>query len=268
MALAASLLPGFSYRIKPGQRGAGDVVVIIDNKPYPDGHAEQRKIPVRLSDGTVVNILPRQLDEQPVLTPPFTSTSAAVEADIVTEALTDLLAEAKAEGELPMPGEEYQPVPPVAEAIAPLSIVDGVVDSEGRLIRGRVLNPIEDPMDPRLDHLRPSRSKVKRYINREMANGMTDVQFLLLFQSDDYRIANEGRPQNIALKGDTQSGKTFLVEVLAVAWADALGLPQADADLHDLRLVRRDRLRPVRPDHELHRPGDRPRDARVAPRHR
>ena len=227
MALAASLLPGFSYRIKPNQRGAGDVVVIVSNKPFPDGHAEQRKIPVRLADGTVVTILPRQLDDQPVLTPAFTNTSDAVNADIVTEALVDLIEEARNEPEA-LPVEiDYQPVPPVAEAVAPLSIVDGIVDSEGRLIRGRVINPIEDPMDPRLNHLRPSRTKVKRYIKRIMdENGMTDLDFLLIFQSDDYRIANEGRPQNIALKGDTQSGKTFLVEALAVAWADALGLPE------------------------------------------
>ena len=38
------------------------------------------------------------------------------------------------------------------------------------------------------------------------------------------------------LKGDTQSGKTILVEVLAVKWAEA-GTAQADADLHALWLV-------------------------------
>ena len=103
----------------------------------------------------------------------------------------------------------------MADVVAPLAVVEG-----------RVIDPITDPMDPRLDHLRPSRAKVKRYIHRMMSNGMTDVEFLLLFASDDYRIANEGRPASIALKGDTQSGKTFLVEVLAVAWADSLGLPQ------------------------------------------
>ena len=88
------------------------------------------------------------------------------------------------------------------------------------------INPITDPMDPRLDHLRPVRAKVRRYLNRVMANGMTDIEFLLTFTNDDYRAKNEGRPANIMLKGDTQSGKTFLVEVLAVAWADAMGLPK------------------------------------------
>ena len=59
-----------------------------------------------------------------------------------------------------------------------------------------------------------------------MSNGMTDVDFLLTFTNDVYRAKNEGRPANVMLKGDTQSGKTFLVEVLAIAWADMLGLPK------------------------------------------
>ena len=57
------------------------------------------------------------------------------------------------------------------------------------------VTPITDPMDPRLDHLRPSRAKVRRYINREMPNGMSDVEFLLTFTSDDYRPRTRaGRP--------------------------------------------------------------------------
>jgi hypothetical protein len=59
-----------------------------------------------------------------------------------------------------------------------------------------------------------------------MPNGMTDVEFLLTFTNDDYRAKNELRPANVMLKGDTQSGKTFLVEVLAVAWAEKMGLPK------------------------------------------
>jgi MoxR-like ATPase len=55
---------------------------------------------------------------------------------------------------------------------------------------------------------------------------MSDVEFLLNFTTDAYRAKNEGRPANIMLKGDTQGGKTFLVEVLAVKWAEAMGLPK------------------------------------------
>jgi MoxR-like ATPase len=88
------------------------------------------------------------------------------------------------------------------------------------------VTPITDPMDIRLDHLRPSKAKVKQYLSRTMDNGMSDVDFLLTFTSDAYRAKNEGRPANVMLKGDTQSGKTFLVEVLAVAWAEKMGLPK------------------------------------------
>lgn len=218
MALTSNLYPGFSYRIKADQRGAGEIVTVVSNKTFPDGHPDARKLPVRFQDGTLVNILPRQLEDQPVLVPEFVSTSAEIQADVVTEALVDLIAEAKAEaaivGTLPPPPPPA-PLPLVADVVAPLVMV-----------AGRVLNPIVDPMDDRLDHLRPERSKVKRYINRVMSNGMTDVEFLLIFASDPYRIANEGHPTNIALKGDTQSGKTFLVEALAVAWADALHMPK------------------------------------------
>lgn len=222
MALTSTLYPGFSYRIKPGQRGAGDVVTIISNKTFPDGHPDARKLPVRHADGTVTNILPRQLEDQPVSQPPFVSASAEAQSAAVTDALVDLIAEARAEAPQvgapsfpPPPPPDYEPVPTVAVAVAPLAMA-----------HGRVLNPITDPMDDRLDHLRPLRSKVKRYINRTMSNGMTDVEFLLIFASDTYRIANDGHPTNIALKGDTQSGKTALVEALAVAWADALGMPK------------------------------------------
>ena len=77
-------------------------------------------------------------------------------------------------------------------------------------------------MDDRLDHLRPKRAKVKKYISRYMANGWSGIEYLLTYTTDPYRNQNELRPANIALKGDARSGKTFLVEVLAVAWADRL----------------------------------------------
>ena len=232
MAQAHFLIPGFSYEIRSGIF-AGEVVTIVDNHPFPDGHQHARKIVAKGNDGTVINILPRQLDDTPVITPAFTSQSAAITADLTTQAIVDLVQEARAEpDELPAVEnfEEYVPVPAVYDVIGPQAVEGGAVDKDGKLYGGTIVNPIVDPMDERLDHLRPSRVKVRRYIKRILTgkNGveLTDVEFLLLFASDDYRIANEGRPQNFALKGDTQSGKTFLVEVLAVAWAEALGLPQ------------------------------------------
>lgn len=61
--------------------------------------------------------------------------------------------------------------------------------------------------DPRLDPWRPSESLLKEYVSRTMPNGEKDVDFLLHFW--------ENR-ENIMLVGDTQAGKTMLVQVMAV----------------------------------------------------
>lgn len=68
---------------------------------------------------------------------------------------------------------------------------------------------ITDPDDPRLDPWRPDPAIVKSYISRAMPNGEKDTEFLLKFW--DMR-----RDRNLCLVGDTQSGKTMLVQVLAV----------------------------------------------------
>lgn len=114
---------------------------------------------------------------------------------------------------------------PVAAAPVAALVAEPITTVE-RLVMANEVDPITDPMDPRLDHFRPSKSRVRRYINRQMPNGMTDVEFLLSFTKDRYRSENEGRPANVMLKGDTQSGKTILVEVLAIEWAEQMGLPK------------------------------------------
>jgi hypothetical protein len=195
MALAASLLPGFKYEILGGTL-EGEIVTIVDNTPFPDSDTEgrKRKITVLSPEGTEYYILPRLLSNSPV----GMDTPAPAPVTTIAPAL-----------------------PGVAATVAELTAV------VAQPVAGITVQvPITDPMDPRLDHLRPSRSKVKRYINREMANGMLDVDFLLTFTNDEYRAENEGRPANVMLKGDTQSGKTMLVEVLAVLWADKMGLPK------------------------------------------
>jgi MoxR-like ATPase len=189
MALAASLIPGFKYTILKGVL-EDEVVTIINNVPFLDGDAEgrQRKITVAGPDGKEFYILPRLLSDRPVGVVDEDSHQAPVFVPVPS----------------PVPTMET----PMQQAVA------------------LVLAPITDPMDPRLDHLRPNRAKIKQYIKRVMPNGMTDVEFLLNFTSDAYRAKNEGRPANIMLKGDTQGGKTFLVEVLADEWSKALGLPK------------------------------------------
>ena len=202
MALATSLIPGFKYRILKGPL-AEEVVTIVDNVAFPDGHPQQRRITVAGPTGDMIYILPRLLDDRPQgldsseqHAPVIIHTPAPVAAPVAHEVNT-----------------------------APVSNVTPI---QGRTLNAAtvIAQPITDPMDSRLDHLRPNRAKVKRYVSREMSNGMTDIEFLLTFTSDAFRSTNEGRPANVMLKGDTQSGKTFLVEVLAVAWADVLGLPK------------------------------------------
>lgn len=83
--------------------------------------------------------------------------------------------------------------------------------------------PITDPMDPRLDAYRPNANIVRRYIPRTFPSGMTDIDLLMYF----WRERDEdGYSQNVMLVGDTQAGKTMLVQVLAVKVAEELGLPK------------------------------------------
>jgi len=189
MALAASLIPGFQYEIANGDF-AGEIVTIKDNKAIADGLPNQRKVLVTTPHGEDFYILPRQLKDTPI----------------------------------GMANSTTAPAPAVAAPLAPAVVT--TVTTEPVAIR--TLDPITDVMDPRLDHLRPARRKVNQYIGRDMGNGMTDTQFILQFTTDAYRsdANNAGRPASVLMKGDTQSGKTMMVEVLACLWADQLGLPK------------------------------------------
>lgn len=66
---------------------------------------------------------------------------------------------------------------------------------------------ITDVDDPRLDPWRPDPSIVKRYVSRVLPNGMKDTDFLMTLWR---------KRKNVLLVGDTQAGKTMLVEVMAV----------------------------------------------------
>lgn len=190
MALAAALHPGFTYKVTEGPL-AGELVVIVDNVAVPDGQPNQRKIKV-LVGHTEHYIIPRQIDGTPISNTPVPASQAPIPQVVTVQ----------------QPSFDATPL---------------VVINESHYTE---YTPITDPMDARLDHLRPSISKVKGYINRVMPNGQTDVEFLLTFASPAHRAENQGRPANIMLKGDTQGGKTFLIEALAVAWANELGYPK------------------------------------------
>lgn len=82
--------------------------------------------------------------------------------------------------------------------------------------------PITSLDDPALDRWRPQRPKlVKSYVSRELPGGLKDTDVMMNYWRDD-RI--DGYAPNIGLVGDTQSGKTMLVEVLAHLVAQEMGL--------------------------------------------
>ena len=206
MAKAHFLIPGFQYRIISGIE-ADEIVTIVDNHPFPDDDAEgrQRKITVKYEDGTMSYILPRLLSDEPM----------GIDSPAI-------------QGSTPTAPVQSVEAPAPATVTGPMATVINPVTGQPITVARQPVTPITDPMDPRLDHLRPSRSLINkdRYIRRTMMNGMSDVDFLLTFVGDDHRAENEGRPANVMLKGNTQAGKTILVEVLAIAWADKLGLPK------------------------------------------
>ena len=187
MATAITLIPGFKYRVVSGPL-SGEIVTVVSNEPFPDNDmARRRKVTVDF-DGQTAYVLPRCLADMP--------------EGMETEA---------------------------GETVTLDDIEDSAEQVEMKeLAVSSAHKPITDPMDPRLDHLRPKDVKrLKReYISRNMKNGKTDVEVLLAYVGDAHRNGNGGYPVPFALKGHTQSGKTLMVQMLAIYWAELLGLPK------------------------------------------
>lgn len=87
----------------------------------------------------------------------------------------------------------------------------------------QVAENITDPMHPAFDAWRPDPSIVKDYVSRTLPGGLSDVDYMLHLR--DLRDSN-GYSPNVAFVGDTQSGKTMFVQVLAVLAAFRDGLPK------------------------------------------
>jgi len=108
------------------------------------------------------------------------------------------------------------PAPPVAvPATADLTVINN-----GEV---QVAEDITDPMHPAFDAWRPDPKIVKEYISRTLPGGMKDVDYMLHLR--DMRDGN-GYSPNVAFVGDTQSGKTMFVQVLAVLSAERDGMPK------------------------------------------
>lgn len=201
MAQAAALIPGNRYPVRSGQY-AGQTVTVEDNTPVPDGSPNQRKVLVSTASGEMVYILPRLLDDGvPTLSE---VRAAAVQGQApVTTLVTNAIG---ANDDAPL------------LAPAPQSVT---VHQAGTHAAEQVpvveYDPITDPMDPRLDPWRPDPEVVDQYVSRNLPGGKTDTEVLLNYWR---------RKQNVLLVGDTQSGKTMMVNVLSVLAAKEAGLPK------------------------------------------
>lgn len=101
---------------------------------------------------------------------------------------------------------------PAATASPSSAVPNNVIMSEFK---------IENLDDPSLDDFRPSINP-KEYVSRTLAGGKTDIEVMLSYF--ERRKENDGYPINVALVGDTNSGKTFLVQVMAFEAAKVMGL--------------------------------------------
>jgi MoxR-like ATPase len=189
MASAEALRPGMTYRVVSGPL-LGERVTVITNKVFPDSDPRRRKVTVEF-DGSVAYLLPRVLADEPepveAVVPDDTQSSSVDQDDPAT----------------------------VAQQLMQQTALSSLGTT-----------PIVDPMDDRLDHLRPNPAKVRRYISRIMKNGKTDIETLLAYAGEEYRRDNDDYAVPFALKGPTQSGKTMVVAVLAVKLAKERGLPK------------------------------------------
>lgn len=183
---AKHLSNGLSVRISSGPF-EGQLATVIDGRVVPDGDPNQRKVLVSIEG--------------------LGPGGSAHETYVLPR-------------QLEVPSVAPAPVAP-APAPQPVSVgADLTVIERGRLVEA---TPITDPMDPTLDQFRPPADVVDKYISREVAGGMTDIDYLLHMR--DQRDSR-GYSPNVALVGETQSGKTMLVEVLAVLSAIRDGHPK------------------------------------------
>lgn len=122
--------------------------------------------------------------------------------------------------QLEVPSAPTAVVPSIDPVLVGADTADLTVISNGVV---QSANPITDPMDDALDEFRPDPAIVKQYVRRILSNGLHDVDYFLHLR--DMRDSNHYSP-NVALVGDTQSGKTMLVSVLACLMAERDGLPK------------------------------------------
>lgn len=189
MARASNLTVGRTYPVKGGEY-VGRNVKILNNEPVPDGEPNQRKIAVEfVGEGgldTDVYMILPRFIDDGTVTPQ--------EAKMAEQGIFNAPNVTVAEAVVPQPA----PTVPVSE----------VVEEH---------DPITDPMDRRLDPYRPDPKIVDEYISRTLPGNKKDTDILLSYWRDR---------RNLMLVGDTQSGKTMAIQVVAVLAAREAGLPK------------------------------------------
>lgn len=191
MASTASLTPGQRVIVNAGPH-SGSKAVVLDNIPIPDGGdhrtgaENQRKILVAIEDVTL-------------------ESGAAFETYILPRLLDNAVEYVVSQG------HSYAGTAP--EPVAALTVIPDSIQ----------VTRITDPMDPALDRFRPDPALAERYIRRILPGGFTDVEAMLALR--DQRD-EDGYSPNVALVGETQSGKSMLVRVLAIEAAKRDGMPK------------------------------------------
>ena len=171
----------------------GHIVTVKDATPVPDGLPNQRKVLV-----TIPGVGAGGIDLDYYILPRLLELPSAPKK--------------------PEPAPALPWSPPVLEPA--MATTDLTFMERGKLVAAE---PVTDPMDPSLDEFRPDPKLVKEYISRTLIGDFTDIEYLLHLR--DQRDGN-GYSPNVALVGETQSGKTMLVRVLACLAAERDGLPK------------------------------------------
>lgn len=199
---ASGLFPNIEYRCEDGK-----IITVVNPVPVPDGYPNQRKVEVRnVSTGEQFFTLPRLIlgphTVKAVINnkPKAVITKRPYKAPV--EPVVEPVVETPASAPLPPP-----PPPHVIMTPATHEVVKTLSASQEESIPLSI-------MDERLDALRPDPMLVKQYVSRKMLNGQMDTEYLLKCW--------ENR-ENVLLVGDTQGGKTMIVNVMAILIGKAMG---------------------------------------------